>query len=188
MSPARFSSVIMFAAMLLLIAAGTGDAQTELPDASSRSGRPRGEDVPLGLKEMLARQKVERDKKDYEELLDRGEEALRLAKQLETSFEQNKGFASQDKARLESLEKVVTKIRKELGADDDSEAEDMTSSIQPADDPKPSNLEEGFKYLQSTTVKLVDELKKMTRFSISVVAIQTSNNVLKLVRFLKLKK
>jgi hypothetical protein len=32
---------------------------------------------PYNLKEMLARQKAERDKKDYEEMLKRGEEALR---------------------------------------------------------------------------------------------------------------
>ena len=69
----------------------------------------------------------------------------------------------------------------------DAETDDPVAANS-EDNPKPSNLEEGFKYLQSTTTKLVDELKKTTRFSISVVAIQTSNNVLKLVRFLRLKK
>jgi hypothetical protein len=34
----------------------------------------------------------------------------------------------------------------------------------------------------------VDELKKTTRFSISAIAIQSSNTVLKLVRFLRLRK
>jgi len=185
MSLARFSRVII----LMLLLAAAGFAQAELPDATSRTpGRPRSDDASMNIKEMLARQKAERDKKDYDEMLKRGEEALRIAKQLENSFEQNKGFSSDDKMRLDSLEKVVTKIRKELGGDDDGETEESTFT-QPAEaGPKPSNLEEGFKYLQSTTVKLVDELKKTTRFSISVVAIQTSNNVLKLVRFLRLKK
>ena len=185
MSLARFSSVIIF--MLLLAVASF--AQNDLPDATSRTpGRPRADDASVNLKEMLARQKAERDKKDYDEMLKRGEEALRLAKQLETSYEQNKGFSSDDKARLDSLEKVVTKIRKELGGDDDGDLDDPAYMKPAEEDPKPSTLEEGFKYLQSTTVKLVDELKKTTRFSISVVAIQTSNNVLKLVRFLRLKK
>jgi hypothetical protein len=187
MSLARFSGVIIFV-LLLTAAAGICYGQSDLPDATSRTpGRPRNDDGVANLREMLARQKTERDKRDYEEMLKRGEEALRLAKQLETSFEQNKGFSSDDRTRLEALEKVVVKIRKELGADEDSETE-SSAFAQGEDEPKPSNLQEGFKYLQSTTTKLVDELKKTTRFSISVVAIQTSNNVLKLVRFLRLKK
>ncbi len=158
-----------------------------LPDASTRSGRPREEERPRGYKEMLAKQRAEREKKDHEEMLERGEEALRIAKQLDTAFQLNKGFSSQDRARLESLEKVVTKIRKELGGDDDQQ-DDEASTMKRADEPKPSTIEEAFRYLQSTTVKLVDELKKTTRFSISVIAIQSSNNVLKLIKFLRLRK
>ena len=182
-----FFSRLLLLAVLLLVGVAVDSFAQDMPDASTRSGRPSRSDVPMGLKEMLARQKVERDRKDHEEMLERGEEALLLAKQLEASFAQNNGFSSQDRARLESLEKVVTKIRKELGADDDGEKETVPET-RPADEPKPSTMEEAFKYLQSTTVKLVDELKKTTRFSVSVVAIQTSNNVLKLVRFLRLKK
>ena len=186
MSLARFSGMVLFI-LLLTAAAGVCYGQSDLPDASSRTpGRPRNDDASVNVKEMLARQRAERDKKDYDEMLKRGDEALRIAKQLENSFEQNKAFSSDDRTRLEALEKVVVKIRKELGADEDSETDDAFT--QGEEEPKPSNLEEGFKYLQSTTMKLVDELKKTTRFSISVVAIQTSNNVLKLVRFLRLKK
>jgi hypothetical protein len=136
---------------------------------------------------MLAKQRAERDRKEHEELLERGDEALRLTKQLETSFEQNRGFSQQDNAKLESLEKVVGKIRRGLGGGDDGDNND-SGSIEKTDEPKPSNVEEAFKYLQTTTIKLVDELKKTTRFSISAVAIQSSNTVLKLVRFLRLKK
>jgi hypothetical protein len=187
MSLARFSGVMIFV-LLLTAAASVCYGQSELPDATSRTpGRPRNDEAAASVKEMLARQKAERDKRDYEEMLKRGEEALRLAKLLENSFEQNKGFSSDDRTRLDALEKVVVKIRKELGADEDSETEEPMV-VRAEDAPKPSTLEEGFKYLQSTTTKLVDELKKTTRFSISVVAIQTSNNVLKLVRFLRLKK
>jgi hypothetical protein len=182
----RFLKLIILAGLLF----GTAIfaySQSELPDATSRSSRGHREDTPQGLKEMLAKQKAERDKRDHEELLERGDEALRLAKQLETSFAENKGLSRDDKARLESLEKVVAKIRKELGGDDDGEADDSASS-EATDEPKPSTMEDAFKYLESTTVKLVDELKKTTRFSISAVAIQSSNTVLKLVRFLRLRK
>lgn len=185
---ARFAKLVLFSA-ILCGGAVVVYSQPELPDASNRSGRPRRDDTPMGLKEMLAKQRLEREKKEHEEMLERGDEALRLAKQLENSFEQSNAISQQDKNRLESLEKVVTKIRKELGGDDDElDDRDSPGYMQPADEPKPSSLQEGFKYLQSMTIKLVDELKKTTRFSISAAAIQSSNTVLKLVRFLRLRK
>ena len=181
----RFIHLILFATLLGAVAT-VAYSQPELPDASVRSPRQRKEDLPMGLREMLAKQKADRDKKDHEELLERGDEALKLAKQLENSFVENKGFSQQDRAKLESLEKVVGKIRKELGGDDGDDGDAV--AIEPGTEPRPSTIEEAFKYLESTTVKLVDELKKTTRFSISAVAIQSSNTVLKLVRFLRLRK
>lgn len=156
-------------------------------DASDSSPRPgnRKEDEPKGVSEMLAKQRLERDKKDYEEMLKRGDEALSLSQQLENSFEQNKAISSKDRQKLDALEKAVTKIRKELGGDeDDGEVEDPEI----AKTEKPSNVEEAVSFLRSNTAKLVDALKKTTRFSISAAAIQSSNSVLKLVRFLRLRK
>lgn len=158
----------------------------DFPDASTRSGRPRREDAPSGLREMLAKQRTERDKKEYQEMLDRGEEALKLTKQLEASYSQRGGFSQEDRVRLESLERTVAKIRKELGAEDDDMPKEAI--VQSAEEPKPSTMEEAFTYLKSTTIKLVDELKKTSRFSISVVAIQSSNTIIKLVRFLRFRK
>ena len=184
-----YLSKLVFIAVLLGIGAVAVYSQPpDLPDASNRSGRQRKDDMPIGLREMIAKQKLEREKKEHEEMLERGDEALRLAKQLEMSFEQGKGITQQDKTRLESLEKVVTKIRKELGGDDDDAGPADPREARAEDEPKPSSVEEGFKYLQSMTVKLVDELKKTTRFSISAIAIQSSNTVLKLVRFLRFRK
>jgi len=192
------NSILKRLMFCVVVVAGCGlvaySQPPDLPDATTSSPRGRrSEDAPKGLSEMLARQRLERDKKDYEEMLDRGQEALRLANQLEASFEQNKTVSQQDRVRLDALEKVVTKIRKELGADDDPVDNDNDNDkdrtyMPPPDEPKPSTIEEAFGYLQSTTAKLVDELKKTTRFSVSVVAIQTSNTALKLVKFLRLRK
>lgn len=133
---------------------------------------------------MLTKQRLLKEKKDHEDLLKRGEEALVLSEQLENAFEQKNSVSDGDKRKLLELEKVVTRIRKELGGDEIDE-EDVSSTFNQA---KPSTLKEAFSYLQSTTEKLVDELRKTTRFTISVVAIQSSNTVLKLVRFLRLKR
>ena len=184
----RFLTLTILA-LTIVGGATVANAQADvLPDASSRSGRPRGDDAPQGLREMLAKQRTERDKKEYQDLLDRGDEALRLTKQLEASYEQHGGFSQEDRIRLESLERTVSKIRKELGASDDAAAE--KDAITPAleQERNPSNMEEAFTFLKSSTLKLVDELKKTTRFSVSVVAIQSSNTIMKLVRFLRIKK
>jgi len=183
--------LVVFAVLLIGASIAVHAQPPDLPDASTPGlNRRNREDPPTGLKEMMAKQRAERDKKDHEEMLERGDEALRLAKQLEASFSQNKTFTQQDRIKLESLEKVVTKIRRELGGDDDDagDGSDDANYLKAADEPKPSNMEEAFRYLQSTTIKLVDELKKTTRFSISAIAIQSSNTVLKLIRFVRLKK
>lgn len=184
----RFVTPVFFAAMIIAAAAAGAYAQRDLPDATtSRPGGRRAIDTPRDLKAMLAKQRAERDKKNHKQMLERGEQALRLANQLEASFAENNDLTREDKARLESLQDVVEKIRKELGGDDDDGVDDP-SYMRPVDDPRPSTVEEAFKYLQTTTVKLVDELQKTTRFTISAVAIQTSNNVIRLVKFLRFRK
>ncbi len=126
---------------------------------------------------------VEQRKKEHDEMLKRGEKALELSEQLERAFSQNNTLSPQDMEKLEGLEKIVKKIRSDLGGDDDDDGGDDQPEAARTD--KPVDLVDGFKILQSNTVKLVNELKKTSRFSISAVAIQSSNSILKIVRFLR---
>lgn len=154
------------------------NAQTDASNRPMTGNREAGADEARNVKEMLAKHRAIRDKKDHEEMLKRGEEAVLLSKQLENAFEKNNQLSRQDRLKLESLEKIVHKIRRELGGDDDDEDEN---------DEKPSTPREAFNILQATTVQLVNELKKTSRFSISAIAIQSSNSVLRLVKFLRLR-
>ncbi|MEJ7846774.1 MAG: hypothetical protein WKF92_01660 [Pyrinomonadaceae bacterium] len=174
---------IFLSAAFFLAACISGAAQA---DASMRSSSDRksNEYETKSLKDMLTKQRLLKEKKDHEELLERGEEALILSVQLENAFEQTNNVSDGDKRKLLELEKVVMKIRKELGGDEIEDEDASTIS----DHSKPSTLKDAFTFLQSTTEKLVDELKKTTRFSISAVAIQSSNTVLILVRFLRLRR
>ena len=117
-------------------------------------------------------------------MLDRGEEALRLSEQLEKAFGANGKLSDKEVAKIAAVEKIVKKIRNELGGDDDGKEE--------SDDERPSGSAlspaDAVKSLRSTTLALFDELKKTTRFSISAAAIQCSNTVLKLARFLRISK
>lgn len=163
---------------IFLVLAATVFVTAQGADASSRSGRGEREELPTGIKESLAKQRIAREKKDFQEMLDRGDEALKLTEQLEKSYTQSRQFSLEDQKKLERLEKVVKKIRGELGGGDDDE-----ETVE-----KPSSIADALQSLKEGTSKLVEELKKTSRYSISVVAVQSSNALINVVQFLRFKK
>jgi hypothetical protein len=173
--------------VVLLCAAAGALAQSSDNSESLIPGRRPQQDQPKSVKEYLAKQRAEKAIKDHEELLKRGEEVVTLTEQLETAFENNNGLTTSDRAKLASLEKLVTKIRKNLGGDDDDEGPDEAVEFSGSDG-SPGTLRSAFTSLKEMSTRLLDELKRTTRFSISALAIQSSNSVLKIVRFLRLRK
>ena len=166
---------IAFVFLILACTVGSANAQA---DNSSRDESPSKEELPKGIKESLAKQRIERDKKDFEELLERGDEAVSITGELEKSYSQNNRFSDDDTKKLVRLEKVVKKIRSEIGGDDD-DADDPTA--------KPLTTADALNTLKNGAVSLVEELKSTSRYSISVAAVQSSNMLLKLVRGLRLR-
>ena len=141
-------------------------------------GRSKREPPPKNVLEMLSKMQVEQAKKEHKELLERGEELLNLTAQLEQAIEVKGDISQPDLVKLDQAEKLVKKIRGDLGGDDDDG--DPAAEVL-----RPAARAEGIKSLRQRAVALVDELKKTSRFTISVVAIQSSNTVLRLVRLLK---
>lgn len=178
------SSGLAFA-VLVLAAAVPVLAQVPENNESVFGKRPQ-EPPPKSFREMLARQRAEKQKKEYEELLKRGEEAALISQQLEITFAADNDLSPADMTKLETLEKLVLRIRKGLGGDDEDAEETAVNS--PVSDQRPSTLKEAFSELKEMTGKMVEEIKKTSRFTVSVVAIQSSNSVLKLVKFLRFRK
>lgn len=177
-------SFLILPVSFFLVIVGSLDvaAQTDASnDPMNVGSRRERQDVPPTFQEMIVKKRLEEEKRDHEELLKRGDTALVLADELEASFEENQTLSSSDVKKLAELEKLVTRIRKELGGDDDDSPEEVIKE-------KPSGMGEAITFLKDSTTKLVDELKRTTRFSISAVAIQTSNSVIRVARFLRLKK
>jgi hypothetical protein len=144
-----------------------------------RSSRPMW---PENIREeMLVRQRQKREERDRKELLKNVEDALKLSRQLETSLAENSELSRSQQERLGSLEGLVLKIRKSLGGGE-GDASDWEEEERPLD------RKDALSKLLSTTEKLVDEIKKTSKFTVSAVAIQTSNYVLQIVRFLKLRR
>jgi len=167
-------------ALLLVTAVTVGvNAQSNMPDASTneRGSKAKQDDLPKNIKESLAKSRIENEKKEFQELIQRGEETLKLTEELEKSFSQNNKLSAEDQKKLDRLEKLAKKIRKELGGDSD---EDSDKEVD-----KPSSMQNALQALQNNSTKLFEELKKATRHSISVIAIQSSNSLLKAVRFLR---
>jgi len=169
-----------FGLILLFAFAATGvHAQVDASNRTSSANPGQKEDLPKGIKESLAKSRIEREKKDFAKLLERGEEALKISNELEKSFAQNNQLSAADQKKLDRLEKVVKKIREEMGGDDDDKNIESEN--------KPSTTLAAIQFIQTNTGKLVDELKKTTRYTVSVIAVESSNLLLKIVRFLRLR-
>jgi hypothetical protein len=167
---------------IFLFAAVAVTAQTASNEPFQFPGERRRDDDSRILKEMLAKQKSSREKKEYEELLERGRSAVKLSEELERSLSKKSSLSESDKKRLEAFEKLVLKIRDDLGGDDDGE-----TSITEKDSAPPKDVREGVLYLKRSTENLFGELKRSTRFSVSIAAIESSNALIRLARFLRLR-
>lgn len=133
-------------------------------------------DLPEGIQETLAKRRISDEEKQYQELIKRGEEAVKLSEELSKTFEETKRIAPEDAKKIERLEKLIKKIRQELGAEEDKEerAED-----------KPASILTALNNIKDKTTNLLTELKKTTRHSISVIAVESSNAAWKLVKFIR---
>jgi hypothetical protein len=169
---------------MLLIGLFTFGTLAQEADSRFPGQQKNDQDQPVGLKETQEKMRIEQAKKEYGEMLDRGEQALKLSQDLEKAFAQQPSLTRSDLEKLDDLEKLVKKIRGELGGGNGDDTDDPDQ----AEDTSPKTVADAVRSLQSVTSRLVDELKKTSRFGISAVAIQSSNSVLKIVRFLKVSK
>ena len=171
-------AIIVFAFSAVAICAQTASNDPwPFPDRK----RP-GDDDSQIVKDMLSKQQTAREKKEYEILVERGETALKLSSELEASFEKNEELSDTERKKLEEFEKLVSKIRKDLGGDDDDKV-----AVEGDEKDSPRDVREGFIYLKRSTEQLVSEIKRSTRFSVSILAIESSNTLIRLARFLRLK-
>lgn len=176
----RIAKTLPFVVLLI----GLSGLSLFAQEADSRyPGSKNDPDQPVGIRETREKMRIDQEKKDYQEMLDRSEQVLKLSQDLEKAFQQTPSMTRSDLEKLDDLEKLVKKVRGEMGgnADDNDDADQ-------AQDDSPKTVADGVKALSSYASKLVDELKKTSRFGISAVAIQSSNSVLKIVRYLKFSK
>jgi hypothetical protein len=181
----KAAAAIIFALLSLMVTRDAYSQQTGQPAVEKPKTREdRDPEQTASVGEMVVKQQITRRRKEHEELLKRADEALKLSEELEDSLSENETLDSADVTKLESLEKIVGKIRKDLGGDDKEQAFDGRSS---KENSARQSIASAFAFLRESTKSLVDELRKTSRFSVSAVAIQTSNSVIRFARFLRQK-
>ncbi len=172
-----FSNIYKYLLILLLtfVSAGAVFSQAENgnPETTKKT------DFPDGIQETLAKSRIKEEEKKFKELIKQGEETVKLSEELTKSFEENKQISTADIKKIELLEKLIKKIRQKLGTEEDKE--------ETAED-KPASILTALTNIKDKTTSLLAELKKTTRYSISVIAVESSNAVWKLVKFLKFNK
>jgi hypothetical protein len=168
-----FISAVCFGLPLLASAQASADNQSSVipREDNEREYRPRN------IRESLEKMRIEREKKEFDKMIERGEEVLKIAEELEISFAQHGRLTEKELAKIATVEKLAKQIRKDLGGGDDKEE---------AAPEETSRLMDVVRSLKSSTEELFDELKKTSRFTISAAAIKSSNSVLRFARFLKL--
>ncbi len=161
--------------LLAIFAAGTLYAQPPLFPESRRD-----EDPPRSVRESLDRMRIEHEKKEYAEMLKRGEDAARITADIENLFALNGRLSGEDVSKLAEVEKLVRKIRSELGGSDGDDDEEE-GEIE-----RPTTSKEAVATLNKNAASLYEDLKRTSRFAISATAIQSANAILKVARFLKI--
>lgn len=134
---------------------------------------------PQSIRDSLEKMRIEKEKKDFDRMIERGEQAVKIAAELEGALAQNGRLTEKEMAKLASVEKLAKQIRNDLGGDDDDGGDDEKNPAAI----EASTVSEAVKSLRDSAENLFMELKKISRFTISATAIQCSNAVLRLARF-----
>jgi len=129
----------------------------------------RKEPAPHGFQEALIKLRIEKDKKDFNEMLKRGDDAVKLADELD----QHAVAGQRD--QIAALGKLVKKIRDELGGGDSDDDKKVA----------PASESAAVEQLKVEVNGLSDELKRSKRFTISAAAIDRANAILRLVKYLR---
>ena len=154
------------------------------PSIFKTPGETDKDDGPHGIKETFVKMRIEKEKKEHDQMVERGEEVLKIAEKLEKAYAQKGRLTDEEKTQLADVERLGKKIRSDLGGSDDGE--DIDNNEDEPAQTKPLSPADAIKFLRSTTANLFDELKTSTRFTISAAAIQSSNAVIRLARFLRI--
>jgi hypothetical protein len=157
-------------------------AQTTRSSVPSAERNSSGQDEPdpFGLQspaaEALVKRRIKLAEKEHKETVDRARETAQLGSELRESVRRVKSLLPEDLKKLERMEKLTKKIRGEAGGSDD--AAEITNA--------PHDLESAVAKLTELSSELCERVEKTSRMEVSAAVIERANQLLELIRMLKL--
>ena len=123
---------------------------------------------------MRARLALSRDKKLYDENLERARETSDIASHLLDSYQAKQSFNSDDNKKLERMEKLTRRIRNEAGGTET----DVEIEVPPV-------METAVKRLTEMAEDLKKEVEKTPRHVISTAVIDQANKLIGLIQHVR---
>ena len=173
-TPVLFTACLLLASLSVHGQVRPGPTPPDPPRTSNPEKDDLGADIGSHESEMRARLLLKREKKDYEENLDRAREAAQIASQLRDTFEAKKSFSAEDKKKMERMEKLTRRIRNEAGGSE--------SDVKPE---VPPLIETIVKRVAEVAEDLRKEVEKTPRRVISATVIDKSTKLLGLIQHLR---
>jgi hypothetical protein len=165
---------------MVLFAATWFSVQAQLPARPIPQPSPidrRNDGIDFGNRETDTRTRMilKKEKKDYEEHVERAQEARDLAAELQKTYEIARSFNAADYKKLERLEKLTRRIRNEVGGS------------QTDADPKelPKTHDEAVPLLADLAKELCDEVEKTPRRVVSTAIIDQANKLVALIQYVR---
>lgn len=163
--------------LLLLVCAGSAQAQVNRDNSLDVSGNPRNpQSNPANpADELRYRAAIRHEEETYQEMVERAAEIGDLSSQLADNFDSNKGLSRDDLKRLERIEKLARKIRGNSGGSDGEKANEDS----------PAELKTAVMRLTELSEKLNEGVKKTSRMIVSATVIERSNELIELVKVIR---
>jgi hypothetical protein len=171
---------IAFVAVLLILGSCPAHSQTRpVPPPDVRPAKSDkddlGSDIGSHEREMRAKLVLRAEKKQYDENLARAKETSDIASQLLETYQAKQSFNSEDKKKLERMEKLARRIRNEAGGTEtDTDLKEV-----------PAIVESAVKRLAEMADDLRKEVEKTPRHVVSAAVIDQANKLIVLVQFVR---
>src|SRR6478736_4756832 len=78
------------------VAAFAQEADSHFPGQPAKND----EDQPVGIKEQREKMRIDQEKKEYSEMVDRSQQALKLSQDIQKAFEQQPSLTRADQEKL----------------------------------------------------------------------------------------
>lgn len=180
----RYKPVLIFFALLYLSTAGNtqGQSRSTVPsiNAASRSSDDTADDYASQVgapgREAMYRASLARIVNQHKQHLQRTDETVSLAVELNRVYGQQRSFTAEQIKKLEHLEKLARRVRTYAGGSDDTNGEISM----------PVNVGESLDKISKLAQKLQQEVGNTSRRIVSAKIINTSNELIALTKQVRL--